>query len=72
MICSDSQSVISLASSDLEPPWDIAAIVGDIRFMAQRLSLLFWFIARARNYVAHWVSVPTSPVCSMLSKMGLV
>lgn len=34
LICGDSKSVIYLASSDLDLPWDIAALVADIRKLA--------------------------------------
>ena len=54
-ICSDSKSVITLASSDLEPLWEISEIIEDIRSLAVELHLMFVFIPRDLNVVAHWV-----------------
>lgn len=38
VICSDSIAVISLASSDLEPPWEIATLINDIHIMAKGIN----------------------------------
>lgn len=54
-ICSDSKSVISVASSDLEPPWEIAAIISDARSLAAKHIFLFLFFPRFSNDIAHWI-----------------
>lgn len=53
---SDSLVAISLASSDTTPPWHVAAVVEDIRIIASRLNLKFYFIPRFCNAPAHWIA----------------
>lgn len=54
-ILSDSKQAISLASSYLDPPWDVAALILDIRKLAADFKLEFIHPPRAANCVAHWV-----------------
>ena len=83
LFCSDSKPVISLASSDLDPPWEIAAIIGDIKSYSSRFGCNFLFIPKALNFPAHWIAravvrdvllrdrafVPPAPVRSFLNKL---
>lgn len=54
-ICSDSNIVIFLASSDLELPWEITAIISDIRSLVKDFGFTFIFIPRSCNLVARWI-----------------
>ncbi|KAM7465724.1 hypothetical protein LguiB_013286 [Lonicera macranthoides] len=53
VICSDSKFVISLISSDLDPPWDIEALVVDIRRFAVAFDFKFIFVRRYQNIIAN-------------------
>ena len=55
VICSDSELVISLASSDLDPPWEIEAIISDIRSLAFNYGFIFLFVPKSLNVIAHWI-----------------
>ena len=56
VICSDSKSVMDLASLDLEPLWKIATIINDIRLMASSSKFHFIFVPRNYNEITHWVA----------------
>ncbi|XP_058189568.1 uncharacterized protein LOC131307174 [Rhododendron vialii] len=53
---SDSQQAIHLSVSELVPPWDVRALVIDIRHFAKEGNLLFKWVRRAANRVAHKVA----------------
>ena len=54
-ICSDSKEVISLASSNLDPPWEINVIIQDIRSLAHPSGFKFIHAPRNFNKVAHCI-----------------
>lgn len=54
-ICSDFKTVISLASSDHEPPWEIGVIINNVISMAGEHGFLFFFILQSSNGVARWI-----------------
>ncbi|KAM7502004.1 hypothetical protein LguiB_000908 [Lonicera macranthoides] len=56
VIFSDCKVLMSILSSDLEPPWDIAAVVAEIRFLVIGKDWEWIFIPRVFNRVAHWVA----------------
>nr|GEV17724.1 ubiquitin carboxyl-terminal hydrolase 9-like [Tanacetum cinerariifolium] len=53
---SDSHLAISLACSEATPPWNLAALVDDIRLWANNMELSFSWVNRECNQVAHWVA----------------
>ncbi|KAM7527448.1 hypothetical protein LguiB_030858 [Lonicera macranthoides] len=55
IICSDSKTVISLASLDLNPPWKIEALMGDIRQFATKFGFIFLHVKKYQNVIAHRV-----------------
>ena len=83
VICSNSKSVILLASLNLDPPWKIEAIVRDIRQFAAIFGFKFLFIPKSQNVITHrivraaikralpcnWVSVIPSSIRSLLERM---
>lgn len=52
----DSKILISLISSELDPPWEVAVIVKNIRFLSAPLGIRWQFLPRSFNLVAHWVA----------------
>ncbi|GJV90119.1 ribonuclease H protein [Tanacetum coccineum] len=50
---SDLKTAISLASSEIEPPWALAVIVVDIKAWASQLAISFSWAKRECNLVAH-------------------
>lgn len=46
--------IISLCSSDLEPPWEVEAIVKDIRILKQSSGFRFLSVRKNANRAAHW------------------
>lgn len=56
LIESDSRIAVMLASLDETPPWQVAAVIEDVRFLAAMLSLKFHFIPRLCNAPAHWIA----------------
>ncbi|GJY25510.1 ribonuclease H protein [Tanacetum coccineum] len=53
---SDCKAAISLASSDVDPPWSLYAIVADIRIWASQLALSFSWVKRECNLASHLVA----------------
>ena len=53
---SDSQVAISLSSLESPPPWNLAALVDDIRLWAKNMHISFSWVNRDSNQVAHWVA----------------
>ncbi|GJT66702.1 reverse transcriptase [Tanacetum coccineum] len=53
---SDCKAAISLASSDIDPPWSLYAIVADIRIWASQLALSFLWVKRECNLASHLVA----------------
>ena len=53
-----SHILIDLCSSDLEPPWEIEALVVDIRAISSFICIFFFFcfVPRSSNRAAHWVA----------------
>lgn len=78
--------VISLASSDLDPPWEVETIVKDIRSLASPFGLCFMFVPRRLNSIAHYivklvvrrellcnrVAMPPNSVRALLNRLRLV
>ncbi|GJR98435.1 reverse transcriptase [Tanacetum coccineum] len=50
---SDSQTAISLSSSEAIPPWSLSALIDDIRTWSKSLHLTFSWVNRVNNQVAH-------------------
>ncbi|KAI8544639.1 hypothetical protein RHMOL_Rhmol08G0312200 [Rhododendron molle] len=77
---SDNQLAIKLSASELVPPWEVEAVVQDIRFMKQSGGISFKWVKREANGLAHvvaskslrrllprnWVANPPSFVASIL------
>lgn len=40
----------------LDPPWEIAADLNDIKHLAGELQIRFFFVDRFVNLAAHWVA----------------
>ncbi|XP_028076555.1 uncharacterized protein LOC114278664 [Camellia sinensis] len=53
---SDNKSVIKLSATELDPPSESLAIFHDICASRSRLGLLFRWIPRTANKVAHWLA----------------
>ncbi|GJW31241.1 reverse transcriptase [Tanacetum coccineum] len=53
---SDSQTVISLSSSEVVPPWSLSALIDDICTWSKSLHLSFSWVNRVNNQVAHWTA----------------
>ncbi|XP_058181423.1 uncharacterized protein LOC131299867 [Rhododendron vialii] len=53
---SDSQQAIHLSVSELVPPWDVKTLVMDIRHFAKEGNLLFKWVRRVANRMAHKVA----------------
>ncbi|XP_028099060.1 uncharacterized protein LOC114298654 [Camellia sinensis] len=53
---SDNQMVIKLCVSEQVPPWELSAIILDIRHFASVYHLSFSWTHRSNNRVAHWVA----------------
>ena len=53
VIFSDCKSLVSIISADLEPPWEIEVVIKDIKFLSSNLSLVWQFIPRRFNSIAH-------------------
>lgn len=52
----DNKELTSLSVSDLDPPWECACIIQDIRVLVEGFNLLVSWIPRSINRVAHWVA----------------
>lgn len=80
VICSDSKQVISLASSDLVPPWEIKTIIGDVHLLAKLHGFQLSLVPKVLNWIAivafinvfpyNWVSAPPAKFKSLVD--GLV
>ena len=53
VIFSYCKTLVSIISADLEPPWEIEAVIRDIKFLYLHLSLDWQFIPRSFNGIAH-------------------
>lgn len=53
---SDNKELISLSVSELDPPWDCACIIQDIRKIVKDFHVSVSWIPRSINCVAHWVA----------------
>lgn len=69
--------LISLISSDLNPPWEVAAMIADIRRLSLMLRIWWHFIPRSCNLMAHWVAkqsingyLPVNWVASLLEELS--
>nr|GEY87114.1 ribonuclease H protein [Tanacetum cinerariifolium] len=56
MVESDSKTAISLASSEIEPPWALVVIVVDIKARASQLAISFSWAKRKCNLAARCVA----------------
>ncbi|KAG5532237.1 hypothetical protein RHGRI_026761 [Rhododendron griersonianum] len=52
----DNAQLISLSVSELVPPWEVLAILSDIRLLAKDEGLSFRWTPREGNEAAHWVA----------------
>ncbi|KAI7995878.1 hypothetical protein LOK49_LG11G02291 [Camellia lanceoleosa] len=52
----DNQELIHLCVSETVPPWEIMAIVADIRSFARDRDWKFMWTRRTNNSAAHWVA----------------
>ncbi|KAG5561153.1 hypothetical protein RHGRI_004238 [Rhododendron griersonianum] len=50
----DNAQLISLSVSELVPPWEVLAIISDIRLLAREEGLSFRWTPREGNEAAHW------------------
>ena len=55
-VYSDSKVLISLLSSEMVPPWEVAAVVHDIKKLGAEFGIHFFFVPRSFNRAAHWVA----------------
>ncbi|KAF7153144.1 hypothetical protein RHSIM_Rhsim01G0167200 [Rhododendron simsii] len=53
---SDCASLISLSVSELVPPWEVLALITDIRKIGAELELSFCWTPREGNEAAHWIA----------------
>ncbi|XP_058185931.1 uncharacterized protein LOC131303156 [Rhododendron vialii] len=53
---SDCASLISLSVSELVPPWEVSALITDIRKIGAELELSFCWTPREGNEAAHWIA----------------
>ncbi|GJX72138.1 G-type lectin S-receptor-like serine/threonine-protein kinase, partial [Tanacetum coccineum] len=53
---SDCETAITLSSTETIPPWNLAALVSDIRSWSTNLQLSFSWTKRDNNKVAHWAA----------------
>lgn len=53
---SDNKDIISLSVSELDPPWECACIIQDIRVLVKDLNLFMSWVPRIVNRAAHWVA----------------
>ncbi|XP_028055940.1 uncharacterized protein LOC114260082 [Camellia sinensis] len=53
---SDCKSVIQLCVSEGVPPWELLALICDVRSLASHRSLVFRWCPRQANRAAHWVA----------------
>ncbi|XP_028084016.1 uncharacterized protein LOC114285186 [Camellia sinensis] len=53
---SDNQMVIKLCVSEQVPPWELSAIILDIRYFASAYQLSFSWTHRSNNRVVNWVA----------------
>lgn len=79
---SDCQQAIKLSVSEQDPPWDVMALVFDIRYFRNLLGLSFSWVRREANGLAHevatsfkkgklplnWVSCPSPSILSLLAR----
>ncbi|KAI8524768.1 hypothetical protein RHMOL_Rhmol13G0174800 [Rhododendron molle] len=82
LIESDNQTAIKLSVSESVPPWEVMAVVGDIRKLKMEEGISFAWIKREANGLAHavaaeamtgclpvnWMSFPSSFVMSIVSR----
>ncbi|KAF7128124.1 hypothetical protein RHSIM_Rhsim11G0009800 [Rhododendron simsii] len=52
----DNAQLISLSVSELVPPWEVLAIISDIRLLAKNDGFSFRWTPREGNEAAHWVA----------------
>nr|GEX98214.1 cytochrome P450 [Tanacetum cinerariifolium] len=52
----DSQTAISLSSSEAPPPWSLGALIDDICTWSKSLHLTLSWVNRVNNQVAHWTA----------------
>ncbi|KAI7980312.1 hypothetical protein LOK49_Contig167G00003 [Camellia lanceoleosa] len=52
----DCKAVIQLCVSEGVPPWELLALLGDVRSLAATRQLNFLWCPRVRNSAAHWVA----------------
>ncbi|GKD80169.1 hypothetical protein Tco_1342790, partial [Tanacetum coccineum] len=57
---SDSKATISLSSTEIVPPWSIAALLADICLWSKNIELSFSWTSRDNNQVALYVARLTS------------
>ena len=55
-IFSDSKVLVSLLNLELVPPWEVTALVQDIKKMGADFGVSFCFVPRNLNRAAHWVA----------------
>ncbi|KAL7161948.1 hypothetical protein ACSBR2_042429 [Camellia fascicularis] len=53
---SDCKSVIHLCVSEGVPPWELLAMICDVRSLASSKQLVFRWCPRKANKAAHWVA----------------
>ncbi|KAF7152185.1 hypothetical protein RHSIM_Rhsim01G0064200 [Rhododendron simsii] len=61
----DNAQLISLSVSELVSPWEALAIISDIRLLASKLRLSFYWTPQEGNEAAHWIA------SSQASSLGL-
>ncbi|KAI8535287.1 hypothetical protein RHMOL_Rhmol10G0162000 [Rhododendron molle] len=80
MIESDNKRAIELSVSEFVPPWEVFAVVMDIRKLVQQLNLKVEWVKRSANKIAHqvaawaskgqlnpaWISTPSVSLLSLL------
>ncbi|KAI8553628.1 hypothetical protein RHMOL_Rhmol05G0030900 [Rhododendron molle] len=86
LVESDSQVAIKLSVSELVPPWEVSAVVWDIRKMREDLNIIFGWVKRTANKLAHvvakkalkgllprdWVVLPPNFISSILARDSLL
>ncbi|KAI8553474.1 hypothetical protein RHMOL_Rhmol05G0019100 [Rhododendron molle] len=83
---SNNQQAIKLSVSELDPSWEVLALVSDIRQLGEVLGLKFSWVKRTGNHLAHtvaskalrnllplsWVAAPPFFISSIVHKESSV
>ncbi|CAL5339656.1 unnamed protein product [Camellia sinensis] len=61
---SDNRQIIQLSVAETVPPWELSALILDIRWLASQHQMAFSWTGCMNKKVAHWVATANSPPVS--------